>query len=448
MPRPVVKNASLSICIKSMWRNWFIPVGAIMLILILSVFRFIDNYLLAAITAISAIVLMQIRNAYKRSVDTSMCITTTVQVNIALVLSSILMITVLVLDDGSFETELNGQPFNSDIPFLPTLVISLFTALVTGTVWALHINERLMRRYMRTIGARTIMTTFRARLLNREAIFHNRLLCILSSVIALIGIIYYFWAYINVSLSHRDIMVFVGIPIILYIITLIYLALRYYSFFTYYCHNDYLEIIDRGGKTSVRFLIICDDKLFLVPREFNASIRYDTPAAYILPYRNRFMLYDAVNMLREHGLPTDETHIIEAFSFDDEPSKHNIFHFFAFIKSKKIMSELFPDGEWLSVGNIQQMYSEGRITSELTGELHRIYTIAMAWKTYDARGYRRYKIRNYKPTFRFRDIKDWDVDYNDDNWLYVSRRNQDKPFFHLHRFFTFIKDAMRSDEIN
>ena len=53
----------------------------------------------------------------------------------------------------------------------------------------------------------------------------------------------------------------------------------------------------------------------------------------------------------------------------------------------------------------------------------------MTWKTFDRTGRRLYNIKNYKPTFRLRDLKDWDVDYNDIAWLFVSANNQDCPFF-------------------
>ena len=69
-----------------------------------------------------------------------------------------------------------------------------------------------------------------------------------------------------------------------------------------------------------------------------------------------------------------------------------------------------------------------------SAEFIRLYTIAMAWKTYTADGKRRYLIRNYVPTFRIRDIKNWDVDYNDIRWLDVARNNQDVPMYGLRRF--------------
>ena len=91
------------------------------------------------------------------------------------------------------------------------------------------------------------------------------------------------------------------------------------------------------------------------------------------------------------------------------------------------------EGEWFTLSQIERMVADGLVSSILAAEINRIYTISMAWKTYDRYGYRLYNIRNYKPTFRLRDFKDWDVDLNDIQWLYVSENNEDKPFFRLRR---------------
>ena len=67
-------------------------------------------------------------------------------------------------------------------------------------------------------------------------------------------------------------------------------------------------------------------------------------------------------------------------------------------------------------------------------EIHRLYTITMAWKTYDSEGRRLYKVKNYRPAFRLNGICDWDVDFNSPQWLQVARFNEDKPFFKIRRF--------------
>ena len=78
-----------------------------------------------------------------------------------------------------------------------------------------------------------------------------------------------------------------------------------------------------------------------------------------------------------------------------------------------------------------EMIKTHKLSPLFESELNRIYTIVMSWKTYDLKGKRLYAIKDYKPTFRLRDLRYCDVDYNDINWLYVSAYNADRPFFYV-----------------
>lgn len=70
----------------------------------------------------------------------------------------------------------------------------------------------------------------------------------------------------------------------------------------------------------------------------------------------------------------------------------------------------------------------------MSTEMHRLHTITMAFKTYTTEGLRRYNIKNYRPTFRIKDIKSLDVDFNDSSWLFVADNNEDIPFFRFRKF--------------
>lgn len=443
MNSPLVKNASISVCIKAMWRHWVYPVGAISAVFLLAVY--FDKYVVTLATLGLAPLLLRIRAHYRSTIDTSMCLTTTTQVALSLVLSSAVMILTMWLLRDYHGSELNGQPYNPDIPFVTTMLVSGMTALVTGVVWMLHLNRRRMRRYMSSAGGRTAITLFRAKLLNREAIFHTKLLCIMSLVITIIGTVYYFMHYINTNLSLRDKVIYAWVPAVIYTVSLVYHAIRYYSFYAYYCHNEYLEMIDRGGRTSVRYLLLHDDMIFLIPRTLDSLVRWDTPANYTLPFRHNFSLYDAINHLREHTELRDGASVEPAFDTYDSTAQHNAFHYFVFISDAAAVSGLYPDGRWYTLGMIQQMYADGRLSNELASEINRIHTIAMAYKTYDREGRRLYKIKNYRPTFRLKDLPKWDVDYNDETWLRVSRDNQDRPLYGLRRVLRKIRSVITED---
>jgi hypothetical protein len=86
------------------------------------------------------------------------------------------------------------------------------------------------------------------------------------------------------------------------------------------------------------------------------------------------------------------------------------------------------------LSKIKELIADNKVSEIFKSEIERIYKMSMAWKTYDIKGEKIYNIRNYKPTFRVCDIKDWDVDYNDISWLFVSGNNADRPFFKIRKF--------------
>jgi hypothetical protein len=94
----------------------------------------------------------------------------------------------------------------------------------------------------------------------------------------------------------------------------------------------------------------------------------------------------------------------------------------------------FEDGEWCTLDMVDRYSAAGRLSPQLSHELHRIHTIAMAWKTYDHKGNRLYPIKHYRPTFRLRDLPNWTVDYDDLSWLSIAENNEDSRFFYIRKY--------------
>lgn len=103
------------------------------------------------------------------------------------------------------------------------------------------------------------------------------------------------------------------------------------------------------------------------------------------------------------------------------------------MKSKEVLDESILQGKWYSLSQLQRLLHNHELSPLLAAEIHRLYTVTMAWKTYDAEGKRLYKVKNYRPMFRLNGICEWDVDFNNPLWLQVASFNQDKPFYNLRR---------------
>ena len=92
---------------------------------------------------------------------------------------------------------------------------------------------------------------------------------------------------------------------------------------------------------------------------------------------------------------------------------------------------------------IDSALASNSISPVLANEIFRIHTIAMTWKTYDRSGKRLYPIRHYRPTFRFRDMPDWDVDYDDMQWFDIAKNNEDRRFYRLRRLYESLTGQLR-----
>ena len=161
----------------------------------------------------------------------------------------------------------------------------------------------------------------------------------------------------------------------------------------------------------------------------------DTPFKLMVPFRSTMSRDEGykifTNFTRMQGLD-----IRYMYSNGIGNADFNIFHFLCFPtpSQKKELDERYPSAVWMTAEELDVMSEKGLFSPFFTAELYRLYKVAMAWKSYSHDGRRLYKIKHYRPSFRLRDVKEWEVDYDDPNWLYVSDNNEDVPFWKLREF--------------
>jgi hypothetical protein len=224
-------------------------------------------------------------------------------------------------------------------------------------------------------------------------------------------------------------------PVGVFVLTIAYFTVRYISYLGYYTQQMEWS---HGRYSMIRFLIICDDYIFLSEESTEYKMptaerrRLDTPAMVRATYREE--ISDAVAL--SYCIKLSDIELGELRFLYKTPTYNvdcNIYHYACFVKDRAQLDNSQLTGNWYTLHQIQRLNRVRGIAPILTAEIHRIYTVAMAWKTYDKDGYRLYDIRHYKPTFRLRDLHRWDVDINDTAWLTVAGNNEDVPFFRLRR---------------
>ena len=163
---------------------------------------------------------------------------------------------------------------------------------------------------------------------------------------------------------------------------------------------------------------------------------YDTPVRLRAPYTDKFSDTDAMSLFKKYTGIDAGIEVVK-FLFDGlgHGLDNSFFHYLCVLASPAdVKGSRIEGGQWMSLDEIRRLDYGHRLSAELSAELVHIYTVAMAWKSYDIDGNRRYSIKNYRPTYRLCDIKKWNVDYTDSRWLKVARLNADKPLFRLRRF--------------
>lgn len=428
------RRQNLAQGIFSLWANWAVAVGLVILPITLT--PIVPPGLLPVVPLLSAgvITILDRRNRMQQSPT---CFRIPQLVQGILVISAIIMFVDLFIKLHSDINGILGQPVNRTTPLLPVLDIAPVAALVC-LFNMLHLHNPRSCRSCRNRFGESMDRGLIGMLYSRESKIQIKSLFLISSLLAVASWVYYIIGYVTVNISKTDSYLFILCPVLCYALSLIYFGMRYYTLWVYYCqNNETAKVIDRQG-TTIRYIVVCDDKLLLnIPPQtndiiFSEDLKIDVPLKVSLPFREKVTEHDA------HRYFIDASELKEAdtrpiYTTCDPGMYKNVFHYVAFVNDADKTAETLK-GQWFTLQETNEMIREGMVSMTLASELSRIYTITMAWKAYDRSGHRLYEIKHYRPTFRLKDMHKWNVDYNDSTWLHVAEINEDKPFFRIRRF--------------
>lgn len=331
-----------------------------------------------------------------------------------------------------------GELTNPQIPFISILILAPVAFIVTFFNLRMGFNASVCQDCQARHGS-VAERGFLGRLYSQEGEYLSRMLLMLSFLISILSWFYYFVFYINANINMSDEFIFVWAQAMVFVMTLIYLGIRYFSLWLYYCQNIDGHSLRYSSSSLIRYIIICDDCVFLKKPDVNQDTmssdesRIDTPARLFLQYKKEIGMIDAEQYFCAlSGLNSVKLRFL--YENTNFKSECNIFHYAYFANDRFEVDNSRLKGDWFTLPQIKKMMANNEISTVFGSELERIYTVAMSWKTYDKYGHRLYDIKNYKPTFRLQDLKDWDVDFNDITWLFISANNADRPFFYLRNF--------------
>lgn len=421
----------------SLWLNWAVAVGALAMPEFLALF--IPKIWLPILTLALVGILVIYRKSGKKYESMSCELVQSICVR-TLAYSAVIMLVIAVIYAKGFISIFYPEDvINLHIPYLTVLILGPVATLMCAIEVIRGYNSEVCRTCVIRYGEAS-ERGFMGRIFRQESHFQVRFLLILSAVLSVITWTYYALVYINVNINGTDAFVFAWVPIIFYVMSIIYLGLRYFSLWGYY--YNHIELSPRGSEpiSTMRYIILCGDHVFLSRNEGYYDIPdsnlFDTPAAIKLSFMSNVPKGRAKEVFGNIS-DIDESSYSMRFMFrsTDVLGTSNIYHYVCCLENREVMNTSRYEGKWYSLSQLQRLLFNHELSPMLSTEIHRIYTITMAWKTYDSDGRRLYKIKNYRPNFRLNGICDWDVDFNNPHWLEVARFNEDKPFFRLRKLF-------------
>lgn len=407
----------------TLWRNWAIAFGSPALVTLASLL--VPPIWLPLICLLMAYMLLLI---HRRRIDSShrMAGCSLVIWLTMIAMAGAAVITALINIVYSPKVIPTVVAENPALPFITSLVV--YPLMCAVSLYGLLVEQNnCCQRCQATNGYYDVDSSV-ATFYSRESHYQLRMALTLSAAISVVATTYYFLFYINVNLNSPDRFFFVVLPLALYLLSLGYMVIRYFRMYDAVVNNRHGGHRLHSQFTLVRYLLFSGDCLLLSQ---NDNGDWDTPVLNVIDRTDCELPGEKASAMVEKDLDSNDFTL--RFLYQNGAYAHgaNVLHYAVFLPED---SAVLPKAMRCSFDDIQRLLMADRLSPYITNELYRIHNITMAWKTYDRRGRRLYPIRHYKPTFRLRDLKDWDVDYNDIVWLRVAGNNEDKPLYHVRRF--------------
>lgn len=257
---------------------------------------------------------------------------------------------------------------------------------------------------------------------------------------------YYLVSFSDVSITARDSFVFTWIALILVLCDIMFFGIRYYNLYLDLKERDELvspsEIERYTTRTYLRFYVICSDSIYLTRKNSDEFRDNDNTSIFDTPFIVR-RIVTSIPEPEVHKIIESATGITGGFlkffygRKVADVGNHRIFRYFYFLPGETSeYPELMRRGEWLSSEKFKTIYNTHPLSmsTSLLTDMSRLATILVTSKTYDEHGERRNKIMQYRPSFNFEEIKNCNLDFQNELWIRVSMYNSDQRFFRLRRW--------------
>lgn len=270
-------------------------------------------------------------------------------------------------------------------------------------------------------------------------------LLIIFGILSVIIWAYYIFFYIDVDVNNRDWYVFMWLTIIVFLLDEIYFIFRYYNLYLDMRENNEIitqeELRDMTAKTYIRYYVICKDSVYMNFKTADPRMPFrpviDTPF-FTKRSVNGITIPEVTNIIRRMtGVNDGELRFFFGRKMVDM-DRHSLLRYFYFLDGNpEDYKELNVDGEWMSFDDLKKIYSynPGNLARICVSDITRLATIMLTYKIFDERGFRKNKLKSYRPTFTLKEVRESHLDFQDDKWIRISLFNSDTPMYRIKRWF-------------
>lgn len=423
-----------------MWRNF--ATSAIALVL-LQVLTMVLPPLCAPVssTCVAGFLYYQIfSNSYSKN---GVCVIVPYTLFFVTLVYTVLLIVLNVLQVWGF-LDLPSEILFFEAPYLQSLLLSPVGLLVSAVMYirrhhlAICVSCRLTNGTPLARGRVGIIYSY-------ESSFQLKNMILLFSILTVIVWGYYLIEFIDVTISSRDNFIFTGMSVFMYLLDIMYFGFRYYNLYLDLKERDELvspaELSELGTRTYVRYYVISGDSMYLSAHSMD-GLRDDDSDIIDTP----FSIKRTVSGISESEIKRIIERMTDCTTGDlrffygrkqaDAAGRRVLRYFYFLPEDPENYPSLPTEGEWLSSDKIKTIYNNApdRLASVFLSDISRIALITVTRKIFDENGERRTKLTHYKPSFSFQELKNSDIDFQDDKWIRVSMFNADTSLFKLKRW--------------
>lgn len=282
-------------------------------------------------------------------------------------------------------------------------------------------------------------------LLSSEVYLQLRNLIALFAVLTCIIWGYYLFFFIKINTNERDWYVFTWLTVIAFLFDEIYFMARYYNLYLDLKENNEIIAPDALGNieqsTYVRFYLICGDFMYVDEHSLDPHVEYreviDTPFQTRRSVSGMAVTEVKRTVVQMTGVSDG---YLRFFFGRKSPDLHNtrLLRYFYFIPQTpdEGLPEIKAHGKWMDFNDVKRIYSlyPGNMSSIMVADITRLATIMLTSKTFDERGFRRSRIKSYRPGFSLTDLRLSELDFQDDKWIRISMFNSDTRLYRLKRW--------------